>query len=365
MKSHDLAVGQQQARTRWGTHTSGAVFDRKKTSYLTDQAQQFIAQQALCVISGLDLHNELSGLLALGMPGFVEPLGEHQCLLQLDGSLAETRLLQHLYQAPACSTHLGLFFICHATRQRLCLQGTAELLPHVPIDQSLYAFLRKLVWDETSAAPARLPSSIRVRIHVEQVFFHCPKYIKTCIPGLTSVAGDVPTQKWWSAHLPRSSQSFLSEEGRTFLAKQVLCYLCTADQKGHCAVNHRGGAPGFLVSLPPETLALGGIILVPDYAGNGAFEAIGNIFETGQAALVVPDYVDQVALCISGPAFVLERTELASEVAERCPAAERVIALSIQRVEVQHGNWSAPLAHEQARAHALFTRSHSGMACPI
>lgn len=34
-----LPPGQHLARTYWGTHESGAAFDRKKTSYLTEQDQ--------------------------------------------------------------------------------------------------------------------------------------------------------------------------------------------------------------------------------------------------------------------------------------------------------------------------------------
>src|SRR5258706_11881759 len=44
-----LPVGQQQARSRWGTHVSGAAFDRKKFSYLTEQAHP----QLCCSIGGL------------------------------------------------------------------------------------------------------------------------------------------------------------------------------------------------------------------------------------------------------------------------------------------------------------------------
>ncbi len=365
MDVENLSPGQQLARTRWGTHASGTAFDRKKTSYLTEQAQQFMAQQALCVIAGLDSHDELGGLLALGTPGFVEPLGKHQCLLQLDSHLRDSRLLQRLDHKPARLTHLGLFFIRHTTRQRLCVQGTAELLPRSPIDQSSHKSqwerLQKLVFGGKSATNAA--QSLWVRVHVERAFFHCPKYIKTRIPGLTYAADNVAAQKWWSAYLPGSSQAFLSEAVRAFLAKQALCYLCTIDRNGHCAVNHRGGAAGFLVSFPPDAISTGGMILLPDYAGNGAFEAIGNIFETGQAALVVPNYAAQVAVCVSGQAAVIEPANLLPQVARCCAGAERIVALSVQRVEVQRGDWSAALARECVRAQSMGSVEKTLTAC--
>jgi hypothetical protein len=76
MDVYDLPVGQHLARTYWGTHASGAAFDRKKTPYLTEQAQAFIAEQVFCVIAGLGPHNELGGLLVMGKPDFVQmPIG--------------------------------------------------------------------------------------------------------------------------------------------------------------------------------------------------------------------------------------------------------------------------------------------------
>jgi hypothetical protein len=363
-------MGQQQARTRWGTHESGAAFDRKKTPSLSEQAQEFLTQQAFCVIAGLGPQGELGGLLAMGRPGFVQPVGEHQCLLQLDGDLGDTPLVQRLRQSPQRPIHLGLFFICHSRRQRLCVQGTAQLLAAAPPDpsspQSLWQRLHKLVSGGKRAVLAtRSPQSIWVRFQVEQSFFHCAKYIRTSIPGLTCAVGEAAAQQWWSTYLPRSTQPFLSEEVRAFLAKQLLCYLCTVDRNERCAVNHRGGAPGFLVSLPPAGPAAGGTILLPDYAGNGAFEALGNIFETGQAALVVPNYAAHVALCVWGSAAVLEVADLAPELASSCAGAERVVALSVRRVEVQRGDWSQTLAYERARAHTILRSSHPALACPL
>jgi len=42
MDAYHVPVGQQLARTLWETHQSGAAFDRKKTTHLTEQAQIFL-----------------------------------------------------------------------------------------------------------------------------------------------------------------------------------------------------------------------------------------------------------------------------------------------------------------------------------
>ncbi len=335
MDGQELPPGQDLARTRWGTHASGAAFDRKKTSFLTEQAQAFIAERSFCVIAGPGTQHEVSGLLAMGRPGFVHTPDRHTCLLQLDRWADNSPLFQRLRRRSDAGqpARLGLLFICHATRERLCVQAEAEPLPDTSsILHRLFAYRR---------------SVYLLRLHVRQAFFHCPKYIKTRIPGLTLATESLSGKIWRPRHLVGRSQGCLSEPVRAYLARRLLCFLCTVDQDGQCAINHRGGVPGFLVTVPPNPTSPGGTVLLPDYAGNGAFEAIGNILETGQAAIVVPDYVAQLALCISGLARVFEVSELPAALAQSCPGAGRVVALSVQRVEIQSGDWSTALTYER------------------
>jgi hypothetical protein len=368
-----LPSGQDTARTRWGTHSSGAAFDRKKTPYLTEDAQQFLTEQAVCVLAGLGPDHQLVGMLALGTPGFVQALDKHTCLVRLEANLATSRLVLGMRQAQSMNqvTHLGLFCICHASRKRLCVQGTAELLAQPPLASPgplhhvLWQRLQQLILGRKPLPPSKPAQPVlSVRVQVTRAFFHCPKYIKTSIPGLTVPVEVEPKRMWQVSDVLGSGHSALSEAVRAFLAEQVLCYLCTVDQSGRCAVNHRGGAPGFLVSLSPHTSAPGGLILLPDYAGNGAFEALGNILETGQAAVVVPNYASQVALCISGVAHILELAELRPEVAEQCIGAERVVALLVQRVEFQHGDWTLALTHAQAQAKMVLETRKLAAVCP-
>lgn len=334
-----IPVGQQQARKRWQTQISGAEFDRKKTRYLTRQAEEFITQQAYCVIAGLDAHNMLCGSLVMSHPGFVQVLNPYTCLVRLHSDNCATLLLHGLYHAHSRQhiSRLGLFFIRHPTRERLCVQGEAELLSHSP----------------------QAGEAVWVRLHVQQAFFHCAKYIKTSIDGLTSIIPTSSEQEWQLPALLEKKPIVLSDESLHFIARQTVAFLCTVDGEGQCAVNHRGGAPGFLVALPPTSNAPGGTLLLPDYAGNGAFEAVGNIFETAQAAFVLPNYVSQLALCLTGRASVLELSELPDDQAQRCVGAERIIALSVEGITIQQGDWSSTLAYERTQAQEQFARASS------
>jgi hypothetical protein len=347
-----LPTGQQRARTRWGTHESGAAFDRKKRPYLSEQAQAFMMQQAFCVLAGRGPHGELDGQLAMEKPGFVEIVDEQSCLLHLTTSLRTSLLFQGLEQASLAeeASPAALFFICHPTRERLCVHGTAQLLPE-----------RKapIFW------PFKRQNSLCMRFNVEESFFHCSKYVRTRVAGLTAPALPCEDQQWHPQQLLNADQQSLSEEVRAFLSKQVLCFLCTVNQEGRCAVNHRGGAAGFLLAFPPDRVSSGGMVLLPDYAGNGAFEALGNILETGQATLVVPQYAAQMAVCIAGVAGIFEQAEFPAWLARKYQGAERAIAIAVQRVSVQHGDWSATLACERARAESLGKVTNPILACPV
>jgi predicted pyridoxine 5'-phosphate oxidase superfamily flavin-nucleotide-binding protein len=249
----------------------------------------------------------------------------YTCFIPVERRYEESLLLQGMRAvlAGASLPRLALCFLQHTTRQRICVQGEVEILPAQSSD---------FLW---------------LCMHVKQAFFHCPKYIRTRVSGLHMSV---------DAHQLRSSgQEYdrLDEEVRAFLDRQVLCYLCTIDREGQCAVNHRGGAAGFLVTLEPDRLTPGGVVLLPDYSGNGAFEAIGNILETGKATLLVPGYAEQLAFSITGDAAVLEPGQLPRFLRERCRGAMRIVALTVCHVERQDGDWSEALAYERSRADVL------------
>jgi hypothetical protein len=348
--SDTLPPGQQRARTLWGTHESGAAFDKKKTSYLSEQAQEFLSQQAFCVIAGLGMQQEIYGLLAMEKPGFVQVLDQQTCLLELGYYADCSPVMQQLRQCQSAgkAAHLGLFFINHTSRERLCVQGEARLFP---VDSSLHSQF------------SQREQKLQLLLHVRLAFFHCSKYIRTRVAGLTAPCSDANSLDASLCLPSEPRQLCLTREAIAFIKQQVLCFLCSVDQEGHSAVNHRGGKPGFLVPFLPSAMAPGGFVLLPDYAGNGAFEAIGNILETRQAALLIPDYIRQVALYLSGSADVLSASGLPEELRRCCAGAERVIAIRVQRVEWQSGHWSSTLAYEQERAQALISQRRAGMAC--
>ncbi len=346
-----LPQGQYQARVRWNTQASGAAFDRKKRSFLSTEAQEFLAQRTMCVIAAMHGQETLTGRLVFGPPGFAWSTESSTCLLELDEGAINSTFINDLYRHPHTEDNgqVGLFFINHATRERLCVHGKAEVL-------SRYAFASRLL--------LRFQRPSRLRLHVRQAFFHCPRYIRTAIAGLTAPAVVRFDREAFLREFQGGARKALSAPLCDFLQQQISCFLCTANRQNACSVNHRGGAPGFLTTLLPDEDAPGGRLLLPDYKGNGAFEAIGNIFETGLVTLIVPDYSMQAALVISGIASILEPSELSPDLRTRCVGAERVISLTVRRIVMQSGDWTLPLAYEQAAA-GIAKRQKSEILCPI
>lgn len=322
-----LPPGQALARQRWKSADRGAAFDSKKTIYLSEPARTFIAQRDSVVIAGLDRDGWLDGQMVCGERGFVQTPDRFTCLLPLDATARDSgwyRGLQAGWQANT-TPYCGLFWIHHPTRERLCVHGRVEPVPRA----------------EAPAASGAADAVCWVKITVDEAFFHCARYIKTRIPGLSAPPRHAGSATRIATELAFAEHEQLIASDRAFIAAQETAFLCTVDAKGRCGINHRGGAPGFLATLAPSEGYPGGTILLPDYAGNGAFEAIGNIFESGQALFLIPDYSQQVCLAVQGSAWVREAETLPPTLAAACPGAERIVTLDVRRVSAVRSSWSA------------------------
>jgi hypothetical protein len=293
--------GQVWARTRWNTHESGATFDRKKQPYLAADMKAFAESLDFCIVSFVDDDGQVGGRLLHGRLGeFVNaPDDQHLVVRPLNRIIGD--LLSR--KADARSSQLGLIFIEFKTRKRLCVHATGK-------------------WEETEKCLA---------LKVTQSFFHCAKYIDpshqivrltSSYPGAFKTAGFTMAAK----------QGSLVHQLADFLAEQRLAFVCTVDRNGQCAVNHRGGKSGFISvnGVRGETC-----VLLPDYTGNGAFEAIGNIWETRRAAVFVPDAERGYGVCVSGPAELFDGEVLETEPFVRLPGARRVLAIYPRYCQVQ------------------------------
>jgi predicted pyridoxine 5'-phosphate oxidase superfamily flavin-nucleotide-binding protein len=97
----------------------------------------------------------------------------------------------------------------------------------------------------------------------------------------------------------------LNAEMSSFVSRQSMAFLATADAQGNCDCSFRAGPPGFMQVLDPHTLAF------PEYRGNGVMASAGNIVENGHVALLFIDFCqDVIGLHVNGPAELVEPPQM-------------------------------------------------------
>jgi len=300
--------GQAWARTRWNSHGSGAGFDRKKQPYLAPEMKDFAESQDFCIVSLINNDDQVCGCLLHGRPGeFAQAPDDHHLIIR-----PLNRTVGDLAFPKACarSWQLGLLFIEFKTRKRLCVHATGR-------------------WEETEGC---------LGLEVTQSVFHCAKYIDPSYQIVRFASRRPRTFKTAMA----AKHGPLIHQLVDLLADQRVAFVCTVDRNGQCAVNHRGGKRGFISVKGVKGEAR---VLLPDYAGNGAFEAVGNIWETRRAAVFVPDPERDYGVCVSGPAEIFDGEVLQTEPFVRLSGAQRVLAIRPLYCQVQ--SWNDDLGPEE------------------
>lgn len=85
-----------------------------------------------------------------------------------------------------------------------------------------------------------------------------------------------------------------------FLAAQSSMLFATASADGQSYIQHRGGPPGFIRVLDPQTLAFA------DFSGNRQYITLGNLSENLKAYIFVIDYAHRRRVKIWGEALVID-----------------------------------------------------------
>ena len=94
---------------------------------------------------------------------------------------------------------------------------------------------------------------------------------------------------------------------RTFIESRRMLFLATADAEGRPDCSYKGGHPGFVRVIAPDTLAF------PSYDGNGMFKSLGNVLVNPQVGLLFIDFETPRRLRVNGRATVQEDDPLRAE----------------------------------------------------
>ena len=113
--------------------------------------------------------------------------------------------------------------------------------------------------------------------------------------------------------------TYLNPPMCTFIARQEMFFLSTADGHGECDVSFRAGEAGFVHVLDER------ILVYPEYRGNGVLASLGNIAENPHAGLLFIDFFrDKIGLHVNGAARILSDVELLN-----CPEISAALRAAI------------------------------------
>lgn len=90
----------------------------------------------------------------------------------------------------------------------------------------------------------------------------------------------------------------ISENDRGFIEERDMFFLATADAEGRPTCSYKGGEPGFVRVLDPQTLAF------PNYDGNGMYLSAGNVLVNPEVGLLFIDFERGHRMRLEGTASI-------------------------------------------------------------
>jgi predicted pyridoxine 5'-phosphate oxidase superfamily flavin-nucleotide-binding protein len=117
----------------------------------------------------------------------------------------------------------------------------------------------------------------------------------------------------------------LNEQMMSFIARQEMAWIATADSRGECDCSFRAGPPGFVQVLDARTLRY------PEYRGNGIMASLGNILDNPHVGMIFLDFdQERIGLHINGTARIVE----AGECNGVRPRIERWVEVRVQEAYI-------------------------------
>ncbi len=114
----------------------------------------------------------------------------------------------------------------------------------------------------------------------------------------------------------------ITPDDKAFIERLDMFFLATADAEGRPNCSYKGGDPGFVRVLDPQTLAF------PNYDGNGMYLSMGNTLANPEVGLLFIDFEKQKRMRLNGTA----RIEPASSAEPAYPEAQFVVKVNVRQV---------------------------------
>jgi uncharacterized protein len=241
------ATGERAVAVRNGRWIGDAV---------VDNAVEFIGRQQLAIVATVNDGGRPWCSLLLGDRGTFRVLDPFTVVVDASAGIVGDGLVDRIGRDP----RIGLLFLDVTTRRRYRVNG-------------------------------RVVSSRGhgLTVRVEEAYPNCPKYIQR--RGLEVT----PLRR---SHLePQDRGESLDDPARAVIGAADTFFVASATPAGNLDASHRGGRPGF-VRLE------GNRLWIPDYAGNGMYNTLGNLAAHPAAGLLFVDFASGTTLQLSGDAVI-------------------------------------------------------------
>lgn len=246
--------GELAVQRRMGQEAIATRVGRMIRTEVPAAAAEFLAEQPMIVIAAAGDDGRVWTSLIAGPPGFVH--ADDPRTILLEGLPAPG---DPVGDALRSEQQIGMIAIEPQTRRRMRVNGSAE------------------------------PVGTGLRIHTDQVYSNCPKYISRRHIAEVRPADGLPDV--------RRGES-LTDRQQALITRADAFFIGSADTAGNADASHRGGNPGFLQVLSPRQLRW------PDYRGNSMFMTLGNIAANPRCGLLVVDWSSGSTIQLTGTAEI-------------------------------------------------------------
>ena len=118
--------------------------------------------------------------------------------------------------------------------------------------------------------------------------------------------------------------SEIPDQHKSFIESRDFFFLSTVDHRGYPTCSHKGGPPGFVRVLDPQSLAF------PIYDGNGMFLSTGNISGQGKIGMLFIDFETPHRVRVHGTATVSRNDPMMATFA----GAELLVRVRVEEIFV-------------------------------
>jgi predicted pyridoxine 5'-phosphate oxidase superfamily flavin-nucleotide-binding protein len=287
--SNPFHEGERQAQARAGERALADKHAAILRGEIDPRARPFLAEQRVLAAAVADADGTPWASVLAGEPGMASTADGRGVALDL--SRIARVAADPFWRLAAPGADIGLLAIDLSQRRRLRING------------------RVAGRSETS-----------LRIEVLESYPNCPKYIE---PREVSVVSADPAG---AGGVGVAEGEALGDAQTSLVQRTDTVFVASRHPQRGADASHRGGPPGFVRVVDARTLE------IPDYAGNGMYNTLGNLLVEPRVGLVFLDFAGGRLLQMTGRAEVRFDQRMAADLAApRGAATTRAWRVEVER----------------------------------